>query len=77
MKEEKENKKKSRRRRRRRRRKTVVVIFIIVVVGDASPFNFVRDVSGVVVCFYTVFELPVFLSFSLFPERMLMKELLL
>jgi hypothetical protein len=32
---------------------------------------------GLVVCFYTVVELPLFLSYSLFPERMLIKELLL
>lgn len=55
----------------------VVIIIIIAVVGDVSPFTLVKDVSGLVVCFYTVFELPVFLSCSLFPERMLIKELLL
>jgi hypothetical protein len=29
----------------------------------------------VVVCFHTVCELPVFFSHTLFPERMLVKEL--
>jgi hypothetical protein len=55
----------------------VVVIFIVAVVGEVSPLTLVNDMSGLVVCFYTLLELPVFLSYSLFPERMLIKELLL
>ena len=55
----------------------MVVIIIIAVMGDVSPFTLVKDVSQLVVCFYTVFELPVFLSCSLYSERMLVKELLL
>lgn len=54
----------------------MVVIIIVAVVGDVSPFTLVKDVYGLVVCFYTVFELPIFLSCSFFPERMLIKELL-
>ena len=72
--EEDETKKKK---KGRRRGKIVVVIIFIAVVGDVSPFTLVKDVSRLVVCFYTVFELPVFLSCSLYPERMLIKELLL
>jgi hypothetical protein len=55
----------------------VVIIIIIAVVGAISPFTLVKYVSGLVVCIYTVFELPVILYFSLFPERILIKELLL
>jgi hypothetical protein len=55
----------------------VIIIIIIAVVGDVSPFTLVKYVSGLVVCIYTVFELPVFLYCSLFPERILIKELLL
>jgi hypothetical protein len=31
-------------------------------VGDVSPFALVKDVSGLVVCFFTVFELLVWIT---------------